>query len=247
MGKPAETSHLRFADRVLRLLERVEHRTAETASEREAVYRLRYDAYIRDGFIEPRASGQLYDASYDDAPNCWITTTFIDGKLASTFRIHVASNLRDVLPSSAVFSDVITPRFDGHRVVLDPTRLAARLEFSRRYSEMPYIALRPAWMAAEFFSANFVIATTREEHQAYYKRVFGYKLWCEPRDYPFLSRKVACMGLDFRAVKERVEARYPFFRSTAAEREKLFRRTSSGSKTQSQGGVIWNSEIRASA
>jgi hypothetical protein len=32
------------------------------------------------------------------------------------------------------------------------------------------------------------------------------------------------MGVDFRAKRERVEARYPFFRSTWAERNALFSR-----------------------
>jgi hypothetical protein len=37
-----------------------------------------------------------------------------------------------------------------------------------------------------------------------------------------VTTKIACLGSDFRAGKERVEARYPFFRSTAAEREAMF-------------------------
>jgi hypothetical protein len=245
MDRDAAASQSRFADRVLRLLEGVEHRIAETASEREAAYRLRYDAYARDRLIEPRASGQLHDPGFDDAPNCWITTTFIDGELASTFRLHVAHKPDDVYPSGKVFGDVIAPRFAGARVILDPTRLAARLEYSRRYSAMAYIAVRPAWMAAVFFKADFVVATMREEHQAYYKRVFGYVPWCPPRDYPQVSCKIGCMGLDFAAVKERVEERYPFFRSTAAEREKLFLRTGYGANER--GGASRNSEFRASA
>ena len=37
--------------------------------------------------------------------------------------------------------------------------------------------------------------------------------------------KFACMGVDFRATRGRVEARYPFFKSTTAEREALFGRS----------------------
>jgi hypothetical protein len=214
----------RFADRVLRLLELVEHRCATTRAEKEAVYRLRYDAYIRQRLIEPRADGRLYDKAFDDAPNAWITTTFVDGEIASTFRIHVAADETGALPSLGVFSDVITPHLRMGLVVVDPTRLAARLEISRRFPETPYIALRPAWLAAEYFQADFVIATIHQEHQAFYRRVFGYAPWSEPRDYPNVNCKILCMGLDFRAAKERVEARYPFFRSTRAERNALFDR-----------------------
>jgi hypothetical protein len=214
----------RFSDRVLRLLERVEHRCADTRSEKEAVYRLRYEAYIRKGLIEPRADGQLCDKVFDEAPNAWITTTFIDGELATTFRVHVAADENGALPSLGVFSDAIMPHLRMGRVIVDPTRLAARLEISRRFPETPYIAVRPAWLAAEYFEADFVVATINQEHQAFYRRVFGYAPWCEPRDYPNVNCKILCMGLDFRAEKERVEGRYPFFRSTWAERNALFSR-----------------------
>jgi hypothetical protein len=214
----------RFSDRVFRLLERVEHRCADTPFEREAVYRLRYEAYVRQGLIEPRADGRLYDKTLDEAPNAWLTTTFIDGELASTFRVHVAADETGVLPSLGVFSDVITPRLRMGRVLVDPTRLAAQLEFARKLPELSYIALRPAWLPGEYFEADFGLISIVEQHQAFYRRVFGYAPWCEPRDYPNFNRKVACMGVDFRAKRERVEARYPFFRSTWAERNALFSR-----------------------
>jgi hypothetical protein len=214
----------RFSDRVLRFLERVEYRCAVTRAEKEAVYRLRYDAYIREGLIAPRADGQLYDEALDDAPNAWITTMFIDGELASTVRVHVASNENGVLPALGSYSDLIMPHLRKGRVIIDLTRFAARLDFARRFSGLPYVALRPTWQAMEYFDTDFPLATVVEQHQAFYRRVFGFTPWCEPRDYPKFNFKVACMGLDFRAVKERVEARYPFFRSTPAEREALFGR-----------------------
>jgi hypothetical protein len=224
MGADVSGATSRFSDRVLRLLERVEHRCAHTQAEKEAVYRLRYEAYIRQGLIEPRADGRLYDGAIDDASNAWITTTFIDGELASTVRVHVAADEYGALPSLAAYSDVILPQLRKRRVIVDLTRLAAQLEFARRFSELPYIALRPAWLALEYFATDLAVATIVERHQAFYRRVFGFEPWCEPRDYPHFNLKVACMRLDFRAAIERVEARYPFFRSTWAERKALFSR-----------------------
>ena len=212
----------RFSDRILRLLERVEHKIAKTPAEREAVFRLRYEAYFRNGLIEARANEQLYDSPYDDSPNGWITTTFIDGELAATTRVHVASDETAVLPSCGAFSDLIVPHLRVRRVMLDLTRTAARLELSKQFPELPYLALRPAFLAAEHFGADFAIATARAEHVAFFRRVFRFVPWCEPRDYPDFTAKVVCMGADFEDDKERVEARYPFFRSTAAERERLF-------------------------
>jgi hypothetical protein len=215
----------RFSDRVLRLLERVEHRCAETQSEREAVYRLRYEAYIREGLVPPRADGRLYDRALDDTPNAWITTTFIDGELACTVRVHVASDENGALPSLGAYSDEIAPHLRMRRTIVDLTRFAAQLESARRFPELPYIALRPGWQALEYFQADRALATVVDQHQAFYRRVFGFTPWSEPRNYPGFNFKVACMGLDFRAAKERVEQRYPFFRSTLAERDALFNRS----------------------
>lgn len=228
----------RLSDRVLRALERVEYRCARTSVEKEAVYRLRYEAYIRQGLITTRADGLLYDEGVDDAPNAWITTMFIDGELASTVRIHVADRATAALPSLDPFFDLIMPHLGAGRVIVDPTRLAADLEFARRFPELPYLALRPGWMAGEHFGADFGIVSVVGQHQAFYRRVFGYAPWCEPRDYPGFNLKVACMGLDFRAAKARVEARHPAFRSTNAERENLFGRTGSRPRYLESGGSV---------
>lgn len=212
----------RFSDRVVRFLERVEHRVARTAAEREAVFRLRYEAYIRNGLIEPRADGRLHDERYDDAPNSWITTTFVDGELAGTTRVNLGADENAVLPSLSVFRDVIAPRLRVGRAIVEFTRLATRLDLAGAYPELAYIIMRPGYLAAEHFDADFAVATVRSEHSAFYRRVFHFAPWCEPRDYPDVNARIACMGADMRIGKEQFEARYPFFRSTAVEREALF-------------------------
>jgi hypothetical protein len=211
-----------FADRALHLLERVEHRLARTDIEKEEIYRLRYAAYRRENYIEPTEEGSLYDPVYDEVPNCWNIGTYIDGELASSLRIHVGWREGDVLPDASVFSDVIEPFLREGRVIVNTTRFSTKLESSRRFPELPYLTVRLSWMAGTHFSAAYLISTMRVEHQAYYKRVFGSELLSKPRAYPLVNRPVACMGSNFFAQKDRVEARYPFFKSTQVEREKLF-------------------------
>ena len=228
------------------MLERVEHRPARTESEREAIYRLRYEAYRRENYIEPREDGLLYDPAYDEAPNCWNIGTYIDGELASSLRIHVGRQEGDVLPDGVVFTDVVTPHLRQGRIIADPTRFATKFDFSRRFPEMPYLTLRPGWMAGAYFHADFIISTMRVEHQAYYTRVFGYELWGEPRAYPVVNRKVACMGFNYFAQKGRVESRYPFFRSTPEERQALFGQWKDASHSI-DGSSGANHEVRACA
>lgn len=83
---------------------------------------------------------------------------------------------------------------------------------------------RLAWLASEFHGADLLLATVRAEHQAFYRRVFGHRLICDPRHYPSLAKPICLMALDFRMARERVPLRYPFFRSTFFERRMLFSR-----------------------
>jgi hypothetical protein len=212
----------RFSDRILRLLEQVEHRVAKTSEDREMAFRLRYDAYVRNGLVEPRGDARLYDQCYDDADHSWITMTFIDGELVGTTRVNLAFSEDGIMPAYSVYPDAIGPKLKLHQKLVEFTRTAARLEFSKLYPELPYITLRPGYLAAEHFSVDYAIASARTDHVPFFRRIFGFVPWSEPREYPAFTAKVACLGADFFAVRNRIEARYPFFRSTQAEREALF-------------------------
>jgi hypothetical protein len=211
-----------FSDRVLRLLERVEHRVAKTPEEREAAFRLRFEAYQKIGFLQQSDAERLYDPRYDDAPNAWITTTFIDGELAGTVRVNIGTDENAILPGLQVFADVLVPRLSAGQVIAEFTRLAARLLLSRIYPELAYIVMRPAFMAAEHFDADWAVGTPRAEHIAFYRRAFGATLWRSPRDYPGLTAKLACVGSEYRLARQFIELRYPFFKSEPTEREALF-------------------------
>jgi hypothetical protein len=233
-----------FADHVLNLLEKVECRRVESSAERNTAYKIRYEAYRRENMVAPLDSQTLYDDIYDESPNGRMFGIFIGGEMASTIRIHAARNESDTLPSSAVFCDVILPRLREGRRIVDSTRFATKLEFSRQFPELAYVTLRLTWLGAEYFRADYHLAAIRPEHQRFYKRIFGHTAWTDEREYPRLSCRVVCMGLDFPARKQRVEARYPFFRSTWAERENLFGGLMAAAKIRS-GRPIAGGEARA--
>jgi hypothetical protein len=100
----------RFADRVAEMLERVEHRPAISQADREAAYRLRYEAYLRQNLLNQRLDAMLYDEVYDKSPNSLISMTYIEGELASTVRVHVVTDEAAVSPALDVFPDVLGPR-----------------------------------------------------------------------------------------------------------------------------------------
>lgn len=211
-----------FLERAARVLDTAEHRCALTVQDKELVYRTRYIAYFRQKLIQSRADGRLVDEYYDNSPNHYNIMTFLDDEFVSTFRIHVGSGGNAILPSLAAFDDVVTPVLRDGRVVLDVTRIATKLEYAGRFPELPYLTVRAVTLAAEHFQADVVVLTCFSEHQEFYRRVFGFESLCLPRAYPQFSRAVACMALDYRSEKERLEDRYPLFRSTEAERQSIY-------------------------
>ena len=213
-----------LSDRVHGLLERVDYRRAETAEEREAIYRLRYAAYLREGAIPPSPSERFCDA-LDDTSNAWIFGVYVDGELASSIRLHVATRQFPDLPALNVFSDLLSPEIAAGKTIIDPTRFVADRAASKRFPELCYVTTRLAWLASDFFQTNLLLATVRAEHQAFYRRVFGHRLICDPRHYPSLAKPISLMALDYSMVRERVPQRYSFFRSTFFERRMLFGRS----------------------
>ena len=94
----------------------------------------------------------------------------------------------------------------------------------QRFPELPYVTLRLAYMACEYFNADLGLAIVRPEHQAFYRRVFLHETIAEPRMFPGLLKPVGLMAANFQTLREKVFERYPMMRSTAFERRMLFQR-----------------------
>lgn len=203
------------------LLARVDYRLVESQADREAIFRLRYRAYLKEGMVGPDPHGQVFDR-YDDLPNSWIIAVYLDGALTSSLRITVASPDQPDCPSMAVFTDLLRPLLARGMVIVDPTRFVADPD-AVRIPELPYLTLRLANLACEHFGAQIGLASVRAEHQAFYRRVFMTAM-AAPRHYPGLMKPIGLMGIDFPALRERIYGRYPFLRSTAAERQRVFTR-----------------------
>jgi hypothetical protein len=206
------------------LFDRVDYRLIETPEERDSVYLLRYRAYLHGGLISPSESRRIID-SYDDAPNAWIFGIYLDGELCSSIRIHVLTSEWRMSYPTELFGDVLHSRLDRGEVFIDPARFAADPEKAKKFPELPYVTLRLAYLACDHFNADTGLAMVRTDHQAFYRRVFLHETITEPRAFPgWHSKKVALMASDFRALRERVLARFPIMRSSAFERQTLFER-----------------------
>jgi len=212
-----------LADRVSQLIDKIDCRLAETGEEREAIFRLRYRAYMGEGAILQNSSGTFSD-DYDERGTGFLFGFYIEGELASSIRVHVASKEHPDFISREVFSDFLQPELDAGKVIVDPTRFVTDENFSRLYRALPYATLRVAGMACEYFSADHLLATVRREHQAFYRRTFHHQLICEARPYPGLTKPLSLMMMHYSTLAGPLYQRYPFFRSTSVEQRLLFGR-----------------------
>ncbi len=203
----------------------VDYRLAETAEEKEEIYRLRYRAYLREGAVRPSLDERVAD-QYEDEPNAWTFGVYLHGELYSSIRISVLTSEWRKSPSVELFGDILHPLLDKGLVFIDSTRFVADPAKARHFPELPYVTVRLGSTAGVHFNADYGLAIIRPEHQAFYRRVFLFETWCEPRTYPGLVKPVGLMAAHLSTVREKVLARYPFLRSSAFERRMLFDRGS---------------------
>ncbi len=212
-----------FAENGQRLLERLDYRRAETEEEREAIFRLRYDCYLGEGAILPNFEQRFTDP-FDDMGGTWLFGVYLDGRIVASMRICVATADFPELPAMWSFGAEVLPLLEAGQIVIDPTRFVVDKNVSREHPHLAYMTARIGWIAGEYFQANTILATVRREHQAFYRRVFNYKLVRDPRPYPTLLKPLSLMTLDYFAERDRVNQRYPFFRSSVFERRMMFER-----------------------
>ncbi|MDB5503253.1 MAG: hypothetical protein JWR89_3155 [Tardiphaga sp.] len=226
----------RAVERGIELLDRIDYRLAETEEEKDEIYRLRYRAYLKEGAIEPNRDHRVTDR-YDDLPNSWIFGVYFEGMLASSLRISVASPEHPSTPSRSVFPDVMEPAIALGKIIVDPSRFVAEPSPANRFPELPYMTLRLAFVACDYFHADIGLASVRAEHQSFYRRIFMHNV-SPPRDYPGLTKQIGLLAIEFPSMRDKLFARYPFLRSTYFERRKLFERMSDRARPDSEVPVL---------
>jgi hypothetical protein len=212
--------------RKIDLLDQVEYRLIDSEVEKEEIYNLRYRAYLNEGAIAPNTDQRLADR-YDNLPNSWIFGIYLDGHLTSSVRISLATPDNRETPAVEAFPDLLEPELANGKVIVDPNRFVADPVRRTKYPQLPYVTLRLAYVACEHFNADIGTATVRKEHQAFYRRVFLHQPLCLPRPYPTLTKPLCLMAVDYPKLRDRVFQRYPMFRSTELERQRLFGRRGS--------------------
>lgn len=218
----AATEPTGFVNKVWALLERTEYRRCNKGEDLEEIYRLRYAAY-RAADLVPENADRMVRDEFDDLPNCHRFGVYVDGKLVSTIRLHDVSAATPWSPATSVYPDILMPRLRAGERFVDPSRFAADPEWSRIYPQLPYLTLRLAGMACFHFGAPYCISMIRDDHAAFYKRVYRSRPIGDARPY---GGVINCFALlyqaDVIAIQEETFARYPFFWSSKVEQRLLF-------------------------
>lgn len=204
------------------LLNRLDYRLAESAAEKDAIYQMRYQAYLHAGLTAPSDSERVSD-EFDDASNTWTFGIYIDGELCSSLRIHLLTSESRAAFSTQYYGDILNPRLDRGEVFIDSGRFVAAPKISQRYPEIPYLTVRLSFLACEHFNANLGLAMVHPDHVPFYRRVFLQKPMAEPRPYPGWGT-VVLTACDTRNDWQKIVTRFPVLRSSAFERRMLFER-----------------------
>ena len=210
-----------FSQRLLDFLDIVEYRRADAEEDREAIYRLRYDAYKRDNNISTGFTATSGDF-YDESANCHVFGLYVGGSLVSSIRVNICSAENRISPTNSIFPDILEPMIQKGLVFVDPSRFVVDREATKHDPEIVYATLRLVTMAAVYFKVDYCLATVRPEHNAFYKKYFLLQPISEPRLYPSLAKPVNMLAARLAGVRDWVVANYPVFDSHYIEQRMLF-------------------------
>ena len=229
-GQSGDGQGAAFPRSVSALLERTEYRRCESGEDLEAIYRLRYKAYKAYGLVGEAENERICDAM-DDTPNSYRFGVFIDGELVSTVRLHHITAAEPWGPVMRVYSDMLEPRLAAGETFVNPGQFTADPSVAGSFRLLPYLTLRLAVIANTYFDSTSCVCLIRDEHVAFYKRIFGSAQVGLARPYPPFTVPVMLYESNCEENMAKTVARYPFFRSTFAERRLLFQRPDAGELT----------------
>lgn len=201
--------------------ERVVGRGARSYAERDAIFKLRYQSYLRAKLIPANAFGRYLEPS-DHAEGSYLIGLHADRRLVAALRLQVGGAAAPDCSPPELFPDVLRPLLRSNKTVVHMSCVATDPELASAFVWMPYFILRYWIVAAEHFGADYIAAAVRPQHQLFYRRVLGCDLHAQGRPQPHHLAPVGLVTLDFAASARRSYQNLPFLRSIGSERRQLF-------------------------
>jgi hypothetical protein len=214
---------LAMSDQYLEIMDRLEYRRVESSEDLEEVGRLRSRSYGMLNLIDQQGTSIIDDA--DLAPNAHVFAVFYDGVIVSTIRLHHITREQPAGTSTKLFPDVVLPLLDQDMTFIDAVRHATDPDFLNEFPT-PFLTLRLAAMASEYFAVDYCLAPVIQFHAAFYRRAFGATQLAEAKAFKGIKDPIALFGAKVETIYDRVATRYPFFMSHPVERRMLFAKAS---------------------
>jgi hypothetical protein len=200
---------------------RVTSKIAKSYLERSAIFKLRYQAYLRGELIAPN-SFRRYVEPADHAANALLIGLYIDRSLIASLRLQIGTKAAPSLTSGDLFPELLQPLLQDDKLIVEMSCIATDGDLARHHFWMPYIILRTWIAAAEYFCADFIATTAEPQHQLFYQKTLGCRAHPEQRPLPYRRGPTSLLTLDFAASAERLYEKLPYLRSTPSERALLF-------------------------
>jgi len=220
MTNAAQAKVSGFSAGVMRFLESIEYRRVDNADDLEDVARIRYKAFTMVG-LAPQNGSLLID-DLDFKPNAHVMGIFFDEQLVSTIRVHHVTSAERGSVAVSHFPAVMNPLLDARQTFIDPVRFAADPEIMREYPALPYLTLRVATMATDYFKTDYCLSVIKPNHRAFYKRIFNSHPLVEPRYFEKYDSNIELHASNAHVELQKIYDRFPFFNSQLCERRLMF-------------------------
>ena len=116
----------------------------------------------------------------------------------------------------------MNPLLDAGQTFIDPVRFAADPDIMREYPALPYLTLRVATMATDYFHTDYCLSVIKPNHRAFYKRIFNSHPLVEPRYFEKYDSNIELHASNAHVELQNIYDRFPFFNSQLCERRLMF-------------------------
>jgi hypothetical protein len=211
----SEAVRWQLAEQYLEIMDDIEYRRVESAEDLEEVGRLRSRAYKSQKVMD--RDGPIID-DIDFHSHAHVIAIHYRERLISTIRLHHVVPEHRYGTAHDIFPDILDPLLDQGLTFIDPVRHASDPDILNELP-VPFLTLRLCALAGRYFDADYCLASIRRAHFGFYRRSFGATQLAEARKHEGICDPNALFAI---TMYDFVTSRYPFFKSTAREREMLF-------------------------
>ena len=210
-----------FLGSIFNLLDRVEYRRMTSSEDIAEVEKLRRASYNNREFIDAENFGSFID-EHDRSQDCYVIGVYIEESLISTLRVHIVSSRHLHGPTASYFPVRAAQLVEQGDCYIDPSRFAADHQMLWQYPAIPFLTLRVAAMASEYFHASHCMTVVTASTASFYRRSFGSLDMEPPQSVPGFTVPLTLLGARIDHIRATLETRLPFFKSQLWEQKMMF-------------------------